>query len=140
RALHRDGWYYSGDLVTRDEDGYLWYVSRADDVILTRAYRVSPGEVEAATMDHPTVLESAAIGVPDEMIGQRVKVFVALKPGHEPSDALAAEIIETVRARIAAYKVPKELEFVPGLPKTANGKIRRRLLREPATTTPDRPG
>jgi acyl-coenzyme A synthetase/AMP-(fatty) acid ligase len=135
RALHHDGWYHSGDLAWRDEDGYLWYVGRADDVILTRAYRVSPGEVEAATMEHPAVLESAAVGVPDEMIGQRVKVFIVLKPDHEPSDGLAEEITETVRARIAAYKVPKELEFVSALPKTATGKIQRSLLREDATRT-----
>jgi acyl-coenzyme A synthetase/AMP-(fatty) acid ligase len=129
-ALHHDGWYYSGDLVSTDVDGYLWHVGRSDDVILTRAYRVSPGEVEAATMEHPGVLESAAIGVPDEMIGQRVKAFVVLKEGWEPSDGLVAEITEAARARIAAYKVPKEIEFVPGLPKTPNGKIQRRLLRE----------
>ena len=131
-ALHRDGWYYSGDLVSRDDDGYLWHVGRADDVILTRAYRVSPGEVEAATMEHPAVLESAAIGVPDDMIGQRVKAIVVLKPGFHPSPALGEEIIEAARARIAAYKVPKEIEFVPGLPKTPNGKIQRRVLREQA--------
>jgi acyl-coenzyme A synthetase/AMP-(fatty) acid ligase len=135
QSLHRDGWYYSGDLVYTDEDGYLWHVGRADDVILTRAYRVSPGEVEAATMEHPAVLESAAIGVPDEMIGQRVRAFVVLKEGWEPSEGLAAEIIEAARACIAAYKIPKEIEFVPGLPKTTNGKIQRRVLREQAAET-----
>ncbi|HVW35248.1 MAG TPA: acyl-CoA synthetase [Acidimicrobiia bacterium] len=130
RSLHRDGWFYTGDLVSRDDDGYLWYVARADDVILTRAYRVSPGEVEGATMTHPAVLEVGAIGVPDDIIGQRVKVFVSLRPGYSPSDDLAAEIIETVRSRIATYKVPKDLEFVDALPKNANGKILRRVLRD----------
>jgi acetyl-CoA synthetase len=130
RSLHRNGWYHSGDLVTRDEDGYLWYVARADDVILTRAYRVSPGEVEGAAMMHPAVLEAGAIGVPDEIIGQRVKVFVSLRPGHSPSEALSAEIVDGIRSRIAAYKVPKELEFVDVLPKNANGKILRRVLRD----------
>ena len=130
RALHRDGWYHSGDLVHRDEDGYLWYEARADDVILTRAYRVSPGEVEGAALIHPAVLEAGAIGVPDDIIGQRVKVFVSLRPGSEPSDDLGAEIIETIRSRIAAYKVPKEIEFLDSLPKNANGKILRRVLRD----------
>jgi acetyl-CoA synthetase len=130
RSLHRDGWFYTGDLVTRDDDGYLWYVARADDVIITRAYRVSPGEVEGAAMMHPEVLEAAAIGVPDEIIGQRVKVFVSLRPRFPPSEDLAAEIIDGIRSRIAGYKVPKDLEFVDALPKNANGKILRRVLRE----------
>jgi acetyl-CoA synthetase len=132
RSLHRDGWYHSGDLVSRDEEGYLWYVARADDVILTRAYRVSPGEVEGAALMHPAVLEAGAIGVPDDIIGQRVKVFVSLRPGYSPSEELAAEIIDVIRSRIAAYKVPKDLEFVDALPKNANGKILRRVLRDRA--------
>ena len=130
RSLHRDGWYHSGDLVTCDEDGYLWYVARADDVILTRGYRVSPGEVEGASMMHPAVLEAAAVGVPDEIIGQRVKVFVSLRPGFTASEELSAEIIDGIRSRIAAYKVPKELEFIDALPKNPNGKILRRVLRD----------
>jgi acetyl-CoA synthetase len=128
--LHRHGWFYSGDLAYRDEDGYFWFVSRADEVILSRAYRISPGEVEAAVLEHPAVLEAAAIGVPDEEIGQRVKAFVVLKPDQQPAEALADEIKESVRSLIAPYKCPKEIEFAESLPKTMSGKIQRKLLRE----------
>lgn len=128
----RSGWFYSGDLAYQDEDGYYWYVSRADDLIKSRAYLISPKEVEAATMEHPGVLESGVIGVPDPMIGQRVRAYVVLKPGYEPSDELAEEITAKVREVIAPYKTPKEIEFVPELPKTATGKIRRNELRERA--------
>ncbi|MGI9110666.1 MAG: acyl-CoA synthetase [Gaiellaceae bacterium] len=139
QAMHRDGWFYSGDLAHRDENGYFWFHSRADDMILSRAYRISPGEVESATMEHPDVLESGVVGVPDPELGQRVRAYVVLKPGREPSDELADEICEIVRTVIAPYKAPKEIEFVSELPKTMSGKIQRKVLRERAAGDAGRP-
>lgn len=129
-SIRRGGWHYSGDLAYRDADGYFWYVSRADDLILSRGYRISPAEVEAAVMEHPAVLEAAVIGAPDELHGQRVTAVVVLNPGHEAGDDLAAAITETVRSLIAFYKVPKEIRFVDALPKTVTGKVQHRALRE----------
>lgn len=134
--FHGD-WFYTGDLAYRDEDGYYWYVSRGDDLIKSRAYLISPGEVEAGAMQHPAVLEAGVIGVPDDLIGQRVRAYVVLKPGHEPGDVLAAEICDRVRSVVAPYKVPKEIEFLQELPKTASGKIRRTELRKLASNRAD---
>ncbi|MBI2207167.1 MAG: acyl-CoA synthetase [Candidatus Rokubacteria bacterium] len=127
--LNRGGWFYTGDLARKDADGYYWYVSRSDDLIKSRAYLISPKEVEEATMEHPAVLEAGVVGIPDDMLGQRVKAFVALKPGYQASPALAEEIVEKVKGVIAAYKAPREVEFMQELPKTATGKILRRELR-----------
>ncbi len=129
QRLHRDGWYYTGDLAYKDEDGFFWYVSRSDDLIKSRAYLISPQEIESAILEHPAVLEAGVIGVPDEMIGQRVVAFVVLRSGHQPSDRLADEITSRVREKIAPYKVPKEITFVESLPRTATGKLMRRELR-----------
>lgn len=134
RQLNRAGWFYTGDLAYKDADGYYWYVSRSDDLIKSRAYLISPKEVEDATMEHPAVLEAGVVGIPDPDLGQRVRAYVALKPGHEPSPALAAEIIEKIKSVIAPYKAPKEIEFVTELPKTATGKILRRELRATSTS------
>ncbi len=131
RSMFRHGWFHTGDLAYRDDDGYYWFVSRADDLIKSRGYLVSPAEVEAAAMDHPAVLEAAVVGVPDDTTGQRVKAFVVLKPGQE---ADAEEIRQRVGALIAPYKVPKEVVFVSELPKTPTGKIQRNVLREQAAT------
>jgi acyl-coenzyme A synthetase/AMP-(fatty) acid ligase len=125
----KGGWYYCKDFAYRDEDGYFWYVSRSDDIIVTRAYLVSPKEVEAAIMDHPSVLEAGVVGLPDPTIGQKVKAFVALKPGIEGSAELEEELKEMLKNNIAPYKAPREIEFVNELPKTATGKIMRRVLR-----------
>jgi acetyl-CoA synthetase len=127
---HINGWYYTGDLGSFDEDGYFWYVSRQDDEIKSRGYLISPKEVEETCMEHPGVLEAGVVGVPDKELGQRVKAFVVLKQGWEGVEDTAQEIRETLRKRIAPYKVPKIIEFLPELPKTSNGKIRRKLLRE----------
>jgi len=131
--LNKNGWFYTGDLAYRDEDGYYWYVSRSDDLIKSRAYLISPKEVEEAIMEHPAALEAGVVGAPDPMLGQKVKAFVTLKPGNQPTPALAEAIIEKVKTVIAPFKAPKEIEFVTELPKTATGKILRRELREKAT-------
>jgi benzoate-CoA ligase family protein len=134
QQLNRGGWFYTGDLAYKDADGYYWYVSRSDDLIKSRAYLISPKEVESACMLTPAVLEAAVVGVPDPEIGQRVKAYITLKSGHAASPALAAEIIEKVKTVIAPYKAPKDVEFVAELPKTATGKILRRELRAKAAS------
>ena len=128
-AVNRDGWYYTSDIARMDEDGYYWYVARSDDLIKSRAYLISPIEVEAALLAHPAVLEAAVVGIPDPAITHRLKAFVALKPGYAASPTLAEEIRTQVRNSLAPYKTPHEIEFVIELPKTANGKILRRELR-----------
>ena len=129
-AAFRDSWYVTGDRAVRDEEGYLWFVGRADDVILSAAYRIGPFEVESALLEHPAVAESAVVGVPDQDRGQIVKAFVVLRPGHEASDALAAELQSHVKSVTAPYKYPRAISFVDELPKTSSGKIRRVELRE----------
>ncbi len=126
----RGDWYYTGDLANVDEDGYLWFVGRADDVITSSAYRIGPFEVESAIVEHRAVAEAAVVGKPDPLRGEIVKAFVALKPGFEPSDELARDIQEHVKRVTAPYKYPREIEFVSELPKTVSGKIRRVELRE----------
>jgi acetyl-CoA synthetase/medium-chain acyl-CoA synthetase len=129
-AAFRDGWYITGDRAVRDEQGYLWFVGRADDVILSAAYRIGPFEVESALLEHPAVAESAVVGVPDADRGQIVKAFVVLREGHEPGDELASELQEHVKAVTAPYKYPRAVAFVESLPKTTSGKIRRSAIRE----------
>jgi acyl-coenzyme A synthetase/AMP-(fatty) acid ligase len=128
-AMFRDGWYLTGDRATRDEEGYLWFVGRGDDVILSAAYRIGPFEVESALLEHPAVAESAVVGVPHAERGQIVKAFVVLRPGHEADGVLATELQDHVKAITAPYKYPRAIEFVDELPKTASGKIRRSELR-----------
>ena len=129
-AALRGDFYVTGDRAVRDEDGYLWFVGRADDVIKTSGYRVGPFEVESALLEHPAVAESAVVGVPDEKLGQRIKAFVVVKPGVASSEALAAELQEHVKRTTAPYKYPREISFVTELPKTVSGKIRRVELRQ----------
>ncbi len=138
-AVFRGEWYVTGDRATRDENGYLWFTGRADDVILSAAYRIGPFEVESALLEHPAVAESAVVGKPDPDRGQLVKAFVVLRPGHEPGDELARALQEHCKRVTAPYKYPREIEFVPELPKTRSGKIRRvelRKLEEERTRTP----
>jgi acetyl-CoA synthetase/medium-chain acyl-CoA synthetase len=125
----RDGWYVTGDRAVRDEDGYLWFVGRADDVIVSAAYRIGPFEVESALLEHPAVAESAVVGVPDLDRGEIVKAFVVLRPGHEPSEKLMGELQDHVKSVTAPYKYPRAVAFVEELPKTVSGKIRRSELR-----------
>ncbi|HDI10335.1 MAG TPA: acyl-CoA synthetase, partial [Euryarchaeota archaeon] len=123
-------WYFTGDKAYVDEDGYFWFVGRADDVIKSSGYRIGPFEVESALIEHPAVAEAAVIGVPDEVRGQIVKAFVVLKPGYEPSQDLVKELQEHVKRITAPYKYPREIEFVKELPKTMSGKIKRKELRK----------
>ncbi len=127
---HRGDWYITGDRASMDEDGYLWFVGRADDVINSASYRIGPFEVESALVEHPAVAEAAVIGKPDPLRGEIVKAFVVLAPGHPPSDRLTLELQEHVKTVTAPYKYPREIEFVPDLPKTISGKIRRTELRQ----------
>ena len=128
-AVFRDDWYLTGDRAKRDEDGYFWFVGRADDVIVSAAYRISPFEVESALLEHPAVAESAVVGVPDLDRGQIVKAFVVLRPGQEATDRLATELQEHVKAVTAPYNSPREIAFVAELPKTTTGKVERSALR-----------
>ncbi|MCY7303266.1 MAG: AMP-binding protein [Thermoleophilia bacterium] len=123
-------WFHTKDAAVQDEDGYYWYVGRADDVIIAAGYRIGPFEVESACLEHPAVREAAAVASPDELRGNVVKAFVVLAGGYAPSDDLAAEIRAFVRGRLSAYAYPRLIEFVPDLPKTLTGKIRRIELRQ----------
>ena len=126
----RGPWYITGDRATVDDEGYFWFVSRADDVILSAGYRIGPFEVESALIEHPSVAESAVVSSPDDTRGEVVKAFVVLTPGAEASDDLAKELQDHVKNVTAPYKYPRKVEFVDALPKTVSGKIRRIELRE----------
>jgi acyl-coenzyme A synthetase/AMP-(fatty) acid ligase len=128
-AAHVGDWYLTGDRARIDEDGYFWFISRADDVIISAGYRIGPFEVESVIMEHPSVQETACIGVPDPERGQVVKAFVVLAPGFDASEALAFEIQEYVKQNTAPYKYPRQVEFIDELPKTVSGKVRRTELR-----------
>ena len=129
RKCFAGGWYLSGDLAMRDEDGYVWFVGRADDVIKSSGHLIGPFEVESALMEHPAVAEAGVIGKPDPVAGELVKAFVVLKPGRDATDELGLELIGFARQRLGAAVAPKEIAFAPSLPKTRSGKIVRRLLR-----------
>ena len=129
-ASHRGAWYITGDRAQLDDDGYFWFVGRADDVISSGAYRIGPFEVESALLEHPAVLESAVVGSPDPDRGNVVKAFVVLRAGNEPTDALVRELQNHCKRVTAPYKYPREIEFVAELPKTRSGKIRRVELRQ----------
>jgi acetyl-CoA synthetase len=123
-------WFHSKDAARFDEDGYVWYEGRADDVIIAAGYRIGPFEVESACLEHDAVAEAAAVASPDERRGNVVKAFIVLASGHEPSDELVEEIQRFVRERLSAYAYPRRIEFVDELPKTLTGKIRRIELRQ----------
>ncbi|MEX2482614.1 MAG: acyl-CoA synthetase, partial [Gammaproteobacteria bacterium] len=122
-------WYITGDRGYVDDDGYFWFVSRADDVILSAGYRIGPFEVESALIEHPAVAESAVVASPDATRGAVVKAFVVLARGYSGSDELVRELQEHVKNVTAPYKYPRKIEFVENLPKTVSGKIRRVELR-----------
>jgi acetyl-CoA synthetase len=124
-----DGWYLSGDLARIDEDGYVWFVGRGDDVIKSAGHLIGPFEVESVLMEHPAVAEAGVIGVPDPTVGEAVKAFVELRTGFEPSDELRRELIALGRRRLGSAVAPRQIEFSPHLPLTQSGKIMRRLLK-----------
>ena len=124
-----DGWFLTGDIVERDAEGYCWFVSRVDDVILTSGYRVGPMEVESVLLDHPDVEQAGVVGVPDQTRGEAIKAFVQPAAG-AGSAALRDDLKALVREQLAAYEYPREIEFVDSLPTTTTGKIQRRELRE----------
>jgi acetyl-CoA synthetase len=126
----RDRPWRTGDRVSEDEDGYLWFEGRTDDVIISAGYRIGPFEVESACIEHPAVREAAAVASPDERRGHVVKAFVVLTDEREPSDGLVEEIQGFVRQHLSTYAYPRRIEFVEELPKTLTGKIRRIELRE----------
>ena len=125
-----DGIYHTGDVAWRDEDGYLWFVGRTDDVIKSSGYRIGPFEVESALIEHPAVLECAVTGVPDPDRVQVVKATVVLTKGYSPTPELSTELQEHVKKTTAPYKYPRIIEFATELPKTISGKIRRVEIRE----------
>ncbi len=130
-ACHYNGVYYTGDLAWRDEDGYFWFVGRADDVIKSSGYRIGPFEVESALMTHKAVVECAITGVPDEVRGQIIKATIVLAPEFRPgNEELIKDIQDHVKHVTAPYKYPRIIEFVTELPKTISGKIRRVQIRE----------
>jgi acetyl-CoA synthetase len=130
-ALWRNNhWFKIGDSAYADEDGYLWYVSRIDDVIISAGYTIGPIEVEAAVIKHPAVEECAVIGSPNKDRGDVVKALVVLKREYEPLGSLAEEIKAFVKSRLSKHEYPREIEFLRELPKTADGKIKRKELRE----------
>jgi acetyl-CoA synthetase len=129
RKVWHDGIYYTGDMAWRDEDGYYWFVGRADDVIKSSGYRIGPFEVESALIEHPAVLECAITAVPDPDRGQIVKATVVLTKDYHPSEELVKELQEHVKKVTAPYKYPRIIEFVTELPKTISGKIRRVQIR-----------
>lgn len=126
-----DEWWRTGDLVSEDRDGYLWFEGRTDDVIVSAGYRIGPFEVESALVSHPAVAEAAAVAAPDPERGSLVRAVVVLRSG-EPGPALAAELQEHVRRETAPYKYPRIIDFVDSLPKTPSGKVRRAELRADA--------
>jgi len=129
RKCFADGFYLTGDLASRDADGYFWFVGRADDVIKSSGHLIGPFEVESLLMEHPSVAEAGVIGKPDPVAHETVKAFVTLKTGFEPTDALRRDLLAFARVHLGAVVAPKEIDFVASLPRTRSGKIARRVLR-----------
>jgi len=129
RKCFAGDWYLTGDLVKRDADGYYWFVGRADDVIKSAGHLIGPFEVESVLLEHPAVAEAGVIGKPDPVVGETVKAFVSLKAGIEPSEDLRMDLLGHGRKRLGAAVAPKEIAFLPALPRTRSGKIMRRLLK-----------
>jgi acetyl-CoA synthetase len=129
RKCFADGWYLTGDLAMRDEEGYFWFVGRADDVIKSSGHLIGPFEVESALMEHPAVAEAGVIGKPDPTAGEIVKAFVSLKAGHVWSEELRRDLLGHARKRLGPAVAPREIDALPTLPRTRSGKIMRRLLK-----------
>jgi acetyl-CoA synthetase len=129
QSAWQGGTYRTGDMAWRDGDGYLWFVGRNDDVIKCSGYRIGPFEVESALMEHPSALECAVTAAPDPLRGQVVKASIVLARGYSPSEELIRELQNHVKRVTAAYKYPRIVTFVPELPKTISGKIKRNVIR-----------
>jgi acetyl-CoA synthetase len=138
-SVWHDGLYYTGDMAWRDEDGYFWFVGRADDLIKSSGYRIGPFEVESALLEHPAVLECAVTAVPDPDRGQIVKATVVLSKNYagQAGEQMVKELQEHVKKVTAPYKYPRIIEFVTELPKTISGKIRRVEIRDKDTRYSD---
>jgi acetyl-CoA synthetase len=146
RRCFADGWYLTGDLARQDDDGYFWFVGRADDVIKSAGHLIGPFEVESALVEHPAVAEAAVIGKPDPTVGEIVKAFVSLREGCEATEDLKLELTGHARRRLGPAVAPREIDFLDDLPKTRSGKVMRRLLKarelglpEGDTSTLERP-
>ena len=122
-------WWGTGDTGYKDEDGYIWFVGRKDDVISSAGYRIGPGEIEDCLLKHTAIAQVAVIGVPDELRGEAIKAFIVLKEGHQPSDELTENIRSSVRKQLAAYEYPRHIEYINDLPLTTTGKVKRNELR-----------
>jgi 2-aminobenzoate-CoA ligase len=131
----RSGWNITGDRYIRDENGYFWYQARHDDMIVSSGYNIGAPEVESVVNTHPSVVESAVIGIPDDERGMIVHAFVVLAPGAEGDARMVKDIQDFVKAATAPYKYPRSISFVSALPRTANGKVQRFLLRDLLATT-----
>ena len=129
QACFAGDWYLTGDLVRQDEDGYFWFVGRADDVIKSAGHLIGPLEVEQVLLEHPAVVEVGVIGQPNEVAGEVVKAFVSLKPGYVADDTLRQDLRAFARKRLGPVVAPKEIAFRNDLPKTRSGKIMRRVLK-----------
>ncbi|HET6965448.1 MAG TPA: acetate--CoA ligase [Acidimicrobiales bacterium] len=129
RAMFSGGWYLTGDLARRDEDGYFWFLGRGDDVIKSAGHLIGPFEVESTLLEHPAVAEAGVIGKPDPVAGEVVKAFVTLGRGYQPGEDLRLELLGFARSRLGATVAPREIEFDQHLPHTQSGKIMRRLLK-----------
>lgn len=136
KSVLRDGWVQVGDFVTTDDEGYVTFVSREEDLIKSSGYRIGPEEVEEALLKHPSVADAGVIGVPDPVRGQSTRAYIILTPGQTPSETLKQEIIDSCREQVAVYKLPREVEFVGELPRTPAGKLLRRVLRDKAAAAP----
>ncbi|HMA30660.1 MAG TPA: AMP-binding protein [Casimicrobiaceae bacterium] len=130
RAKFEGDWCRTGDVATMDEDGYLWYQGRADDMFKAAGYRIGPSEIENCLLRHPAVANAAVVPSPDETRGNVVKAFVVLDPGHAPDSSLEEDLAQHVRRFLAPYEYPKEIEFIDALPMTTTGKVQRKVLRE----------
>jgi 2-aminobenzoate-CoA ligase len=136
RSVVKEGWCRAGDMVTMDEDGYIWFLSREDDLIKSSGYRIGPEEIEDVLVTHAAVADAGVVGVPDPVMGQKTKAFVQLKAGQQGSDALKQELVEFCKGKVAVYKLPREVEFVDKLPRApgpggpGTGKLLRRVLRQ----------
>jgi acetyl-CoA synthetase len=137
RSCFQAGWYLSGDLVRRDDDGYFWFIGRGDDVIKSAGHLIGPFEVESTLMEHPAVAEVGVVGMPDPVAGEVVRAFVSLHTGYEPSEELRLELLGFSRKRLGAAVAPREITFEQQLPHTQSGKILRRVLKARALGIPE---